>query len=566
MNCRNRMADMRFMHALGRSENRKTLPLVPLGRMELTVEMMRTATQAILPSRRFVLGAIGALSATTALGGRLWAQEAPAPSVTKISFDLLSEEMKALAAQADQKVAQPESFLNELTYDDYQKIKFRDERAPWTAEDSAFRVFPFHMGWLFADPVKIYEVNGDDATPMQISTDDFEYIGDLAARVPQHFELPGVAGFRLNAPLNRADLFDEVVAFLGASYFRALGRGNAYGLSARGLAINTALAAGEEFPRFSRFYLQKPAPFSHEVVVLAALESASCTGAYRFVIRPGFETEMDVTARLFFRNAVDEIGVAPLTSMFLFSEKNRSSFDDYRPNVHDSEGLWIERNDGDVIWRPLNNPTRLTGSYFVEENPRAFGLLQRDRDFNAYQDAHAQYEKRPSLVIEPAGDWGKGAVRLVEIPTELEANDNIVAFWVPEAKVQAGEAREFSYKMRWGMMEPDWNQDLAFIYETRAGVGGVSGVENTDGSRKFVVDFGGGLLATLPDDALVEAVVNVSGGEVLSQTLSKIPGQPTWRLVLDLKGAKDTVVEMGAHVKGYGRKLTENWLYQWIVA
>jgi glucans biosynthesis protein len=534
--------------------------------MELTVEMMRTATQAILPSRRFVLGAIGALSATTALGGRLWAQEAPAPSVTKISFDLLSEEMKALATQPDQKLPQPESFLNELTYDDYQKIKFRDERAPWTAEDSAFRVFPFHMGWLFADPVKIYEVNGDDATPMQISTDDFEYIGDLAARVPQHFELPGVAGFRLNAPLNRADLFDEVVAFLGASYFRALGRGNAYGLSARGLAINTALAAGEEFPRFSRFYLQKPAPFSHEVVVLAALESASCTGAYRFVIRPGFETEMDVTARLFFRTAVDEIGVAPLTSMFLFSEKNRSSFDDYRPNVHDSEGLWIERNDGDVIWRPLNNPTRLTGSYFVEENPRAFGLLQRDRDFDAYQDAHAQYEKRPSLVIEPAGDWGKGAVRLVEIPTELEANDNIVAFWVPETKVQAGETREFSYKMRWGMMEPDWNQDLAFIYETRAGVGGVSGVENTDGSRKFVVDFGGGLLATLPDDALVEAVVNVSGGEILSQTLSKIPGQPIWRLVLDLKGAKDTVVEMGAHVKGYGRKLTENWLYQWIVA
>ena len=201
---------MRFMHALGRGEKGKTLPLVPLGRMELTVEMMRTATQAILPSRRFVLGAIGALSATTALGGRLWAQEAPAPSVTKISFDLLSEEMKALATQPDQKLPQPESFLNELTYDDYQKIKFRDERAPWTAEDSAFRVFPFHMGWLFADPVKIYEVNGDDATPMQISTDDFEYIGDLAARVPQHFELPGVAGFRLNAPLNRADLFVSI--------------------------------------------------------------------------------------------------------------------------------------------------------------------------------------------------------------------------------------------------------------------------------------------------------------------------------------------------------------------
>lgn len=564
---------MRLAHALGRSDFRQSLPLVRFGNMESTAIMVLPVTQGVKPTRRFVLGALGALSASTALTGRLWAQEAAAPAIVTpaatpvpFSFDLLTEEMKALAAQPDQKAVQPESFLNALTYDDYQKIKFRDTSAPWVAEDSAFRVYPFHMGWLFADPVLIHEVSNGNAVPMAFSTDDFEYIGDLAARVPQHFDLPGVAGFRLNAPLNRADLFDEVVAFLGASYFRALGRGNAYGLSARGLAINTALAPGEEFPRFSRFYLEKPAPFSREVVVMAALESASCTGAYRFVIRPGAETEIDVTARLFFRAAVDEIGVAPLTSMFLFSEKNRSQFDDYRPNVHDSEGLRIERRDGDVIWRPLNNPSRLTGSYFVEENPRSFGLMQRDRDFDAYQDAHAQYEKRPSLLIEPAGDWGKGAVRLVEIPTELEANDNIVAFWVPEAKVQAGEMREFAYKMRWGMMEPDWNQDLAFIYETRAGVGGVSGVENTDGSRKFVVDFGGGLLATLPDNALVEAVVNISGGEVLSQTLSKIPGQPIWRLVIDLKGAKDSVVEMGAHVKGYGRKLTENWLYQWIVA
>ncbi|EEW24093.1 glucan biosynthesis protein [Rhodobacter ferrooxidans] len=530
-------------------------------------------------SRRFVLGGFAALTASTALTGRLWAQEAATPPVTPeaaaapavdpgtpFTFDLLTEEMKALALQPDTPAAKAGSFLEQLTYDDYKKIKFRDEAARWIADDSAFRIYPFHMGWLFEVPVHIYEVEANAARPMEFSTDDFEYIGDLAARVPQHGKLPGVAGFRLNAPLNRADLFDEVVAFLGASYFRALGRGNTFGLSARGLAINTALPRGEEFPRFSRFYLERPVPFAREVTVYAALESASCTGAYRFVVRPGAETTIEVTARLFFRNAVDEIGVAPLTSMFLFSEKNRASFDDYRPNVHDSEGLRIERRDGDVIWRPLNNPIRLTGSYFVEENPRSFGLMQRDRDFEAYQDASAHYEKRPSLVIEPLADWGKGSVRLVEIPTDLEGNDNIVAFWVPGTKVQPGEMREFAYRMRWGMMEPEWNDDLAFVHETRAGIGGVSGVENTDGSRKFVVDFGGGLLATLPDDAEVEAVVNISGGEVLAQTLSKIPGQPIWRLVIDLKGVKESVVEMGAHISGYGRKLTEKWLYQWIVA
>lgn len=561
---------MSGLHTLLHGEMCQSLPSVTAMKMESKVIMAFVPTQSETPTRRFILGAFASLLATTALAGRSHAQDTVTPPVVDevkpFSFDLLTAEMKDTATRPDQVATSAESFLDKLTYDDYQKIKFRDGSAPWLKDDSQFRVYPFHMGWLFAQPVLLHEVENGQARLMHFNTDDFEYIGDLADRVPQHWELPGVAGFRLNAPFNRSDLYDEVVAFLGASYFRALGRGNAYGLSARGLAINTALAAGEEFPRFSRFYLEKPVPFANEVVVNAAMESASCTGAFRFVIRPGLETEIDVTARLFFRNAVDEIGVAPLTSMFLFSEKNRSAFDDYRPNVHDSEGLMIQRRDGDVIWRPLNNPTRLAGSYFAEESPHAFGLMQRDRNFENYQDASAHYEKRPSLVIEPIGDWGKGAVRLVEIPTDLEANDNIVAFWVPEAKVQAGEMREFAYRMRWGLMELEWNDDLAFVLETRSGVGGVSGVENTDGSRKFVVDFGGGLLARLPDDAELEAVVNVSSGEIVSQTLSKIPGYPMWRLVIDVKGEKDSVIEMGAHVRGFGRKLTEHWLYQWIVA
>jgi len=562
---------LHLQHKLLHGEISVTLPLVRFYEMESQAIMTLVPTRSILPSRRFVLATGAALLASTALAGRGRAQDTAAPAAapvaapTPFSFDMLSDEMKALSVQPHQAAPRPTSFLDQLTYDDYQMIQFKDAAARWTADDSDFRIYAFHMGWLFEEPVLMFEVQNGTAVPMQFSTDDFFYQNGLAARVPEHAELPGVAGFKLNAPLNRADMFDEVVAFLGASYFRALGRGNAYGLSSRGLAINTAHPEGEEFPRFSRFYLEKPAPFAREVVVYAALESASCTGAYRFVIRPGEETEMDVTARLYFRTAVQEIGVAPLTSMFLFSEKNRASFDDYRPNVHDSDGLRIWRNDGDVIWRPLNNPPRLTGSFFVEENPRSFGLLQRDRAFESYQDAAAHYEKRPSLVIEPAGEWGKGAVRLVEIPTELEANDNIVAFWVPEAPVQAGEMHEFAYRMRWGMMELNWNEDLAFVYETRAGVGGVSGVENTDGSRKFVVDFGGGLLATLPDDAKIEPVLNISGGEIVTQTLSKIAGQPIWRLVIDVKGTKDAVIEMGAHVRGYGRKLTENWLYQWIV-
>ncbi len=481
-------------------------------------------------------------------------------------FDSLTKAMGELAALPHQAPAKAEGFFTDFTYDDYQAIQFDPKRARWAGPEAGFHVHAFHLGWLFAEPVQMFEVTEGVARPMVFSTDDFLYYDRVKARVPLHEPLPGVSGFRLNAPLNRADMFDEVVAFLGASYFRALGRDNAYGLSARGLAINTGLGQPEEFPRFSRFWLEKPMPFARSVTLYASLESDSCTGAYRFTIRPGESTEIDVTARLFFRTEVQQVGIAPLTSMFLFSEKNRASFDDYRPAVHDSDGLAIHRRDGDRIWRPLNNPVRLSESWLVEESPEAFGLMQRDRNFESYQDATAHYERRPSVLVVPQGDWGKGAVRLVEIPTDLEVNDNIVAFWVPEAKPLPGQMAEYSYRLVWGALAADAGGDLAHVKETRAGVGGVSGVQNTEGTRKFVVDFAGGMLAELPANAVLEPVVTVKGGEVAVQTLSKIEGTDTWRLVLDILPHGGATVEFVAHVAGFGRKLTETWVYQWVTA
>lgn len=396
------------------------------GQPELSAQMQRRSFLALF-------GATALLQCSTSLSSAAWGQtvapstQPPAVGVP-FDYDLLTEQMRVASTTPHKAPGKVEGFFTSFTYDDYQAIQYNPNRARWAGPKAGFNVQAFHMGWLFAEPIQMYEVQDGMARAMGFSTDDFRYYDLVKARVPQHEPLPGVAGFRLNAPLNRADLFDEVVAFLGASYFRALGRDNAYGLSARGLAINTGLGKPEEFPRFSQFWLETPAPFAREVTVYAALESESCTGAYRFVIRPGANTEIDVAARLFFRNEVDQIGVAPLTSMYLFSEKNRTDFDDYRPNVHDSDGLAIHRRDGDQIWRPLNNPVRLSESWFTETSPQSFGLMQRNRDFEAYQDAAAHYERRPSALVEPLGDWGKGAVRLVEIPTQLEVNDNIVAF------------------------------------------------------------------------------------------------------------------------------------------
>lgn len=526
-------------------------------------------------SRRELLSVAGAIIpvALVAVPGMALAQEtatapeaAPIAAAQQFSFDLLTEEMRLLSAQPHVTSPAPEGFLGDLDYDDYRLIRFRDDSARWVDEKTRFRLAAFHMGWLFPEPVRLFEVTGGTASELLFSTDDFEYLNDLATRVPEHAELPGVAGFRLNHPLNRPDKWDELVAFVGASYFRALGRGSAYGLSARGLALNTATAQGEEFPRFSRFYMERDTAGGDSITVYAALESPSVTGAYRFVITPGTETVMDVTCRLFFRQDVAELGIAPLTSMFLFSEKNRSEFDDYRPNVHDSDGLRIVRADGDVIWRPLNNPPRLTGSYFSEVAPRRFGLHQRDRSFDSYQDTGARYERRPSLDIEPVGDWGKGNVRLVEIPSDLEANDNIVAYWVPEAPAKAGDAREFAYRMHWGDLAHDSGEPLAYVFETRSGHGGFAGVEAQQGTRKFVVDYRGGMIGPLDGDTKLDSVVTIANGEVTSKVLEKIAGTDIWRLVIDIAAEDDAVVELSAHLAGFDRRLTEIWLYQWINA
>ena len=484
------------------------------------------------------------------------------------SFEILTELAQARAAAPYVTPTRPEGFLGALDYDDYRMIRFNDDRARWADTDSPFHVHAFHTGWLFGEPVKLFDVTRDGdtatATPMVFSTDDFEYLNDLADRVPVHAELPGVAGFKVNTPLNRPDRFDELVSFLGASYFRALGRDSRYGLSARGLALNTAGPTPEEFPRFTRFYLERDPQAAAIIGVYALLDSPSVAGAYHFVIRPGDTTEMDVTSRLFFRTDVREMGIAPLTSMFLYNGVNRAGFDDYRPRVHDSDGLRIVQRGGDVIWRPLNNPARLAGSYFAENGPVSFGLHQRERDFANYQDAEAHYELRPSLEVVPTSDWGPGHIRLVEIPTDLEVNDNIVAYFIPEGDIKAGDTREFSYLLRWGNLPESATADLAHVAETRTGAGGVSGVVNPANKRKFVIDFKGGFLSRLTADGEVEPIVNVTGGEVVSLTLGPVDGGDIWRMVLDVIADDVGIVELSAHVAGYGRKLTENWLYQWV--
>jgi glucans biosynthesis protein len=377
-------------------------------------------------------------------------------------------------------------------------------------------------------------------------------------------ELPGdlgFAGFRL---LHRDDPERDIVAFLGASYFRAVGAEKQYGLSARGLAVDTGMARAEEFPRFTDFWLEAPAGRSERVVVYALLDSPSVAGAYRFVIVPGRTLVMDVDAALYPRKEIERIGIAPLTSMYQHGENDKRMANDWRPEIHDSDGLALWTGAGERIWRPLVNPERLRFNAYADQDPRGFGLMQRDRDFDHYQDDGAFYDRRPSLWVEPRGRWGKGSVQLVEIPTVDETFDNIVAFWHPETKPRAGDELLYAYRLHWGASTPG-EPALGRVVATHTGIGGVIGKPRTYYSRRFVVDFSGGELARIAADAGVEPVISASRGEVEITSARPLASVSGYRAMFDLKPTDDATdpIDLRLFLRSGGRTLTETWLYQW---
>ncbi len=453
--------------------------------------------------------------------------------------------------------------LKALTYDQHRDIRFVRENGPWYNQRRPFEIQFFHLGALFKTPVLMNEIVGGKVRPMAYSSGFFDYGKNQLNG--SEFKNLGYAGFRLHYPLNKASYFDELVSFLGASYFRALGQGQKYGLSARGLAIDTAVQTGEEFPLFREFWIEKPRRNAAEIRVYALLDSPSVTGAYSFVIQPGLSTTMDVDATLFPRKNINKLGVAPLTSMFLFGENNKHLFDDHRPEVHDSDGLLVWNGKNEWLWRPLDNSKYLRISAFLDENPRGFGLLQRDRDPAHYLDFEAHYEQRPSAWVEPLDGWGKGMVQLVEIPSQQEIHDNIVAFWVPEEPIEAGKAYHFRYRLHWTGDAPV-RSGLAKVTATYTGIGGVSGMLETD-KRKFVIDF------SAPDNipSLKEAIekgeilpdISVSEGKIPGVHLIYNPVTKAPTLYMDYQPNGKTS-EMRISLKQGEKTISEVWSYQWL--
>ncbi|MCG8440200.1 MAG: glucan biosynthesis protein, partial [Caulobacterales bacterium] len=451
--------------------------------------------------------------------------------------------------------------LSTLSYDGYRRIEFRREAALWRGEARGFQAQLFHRGSIFSAPARLWEIADGIAEPIAYDGTRFRLHEPALAGVADGLGADVEhAGFRLLFPLNRPDKHDELIAFLGATYFRALGRGDVYGLSARGLAINTAGPEGEEFPAFTQFWLERPAPDARSARVLALMESRSATGAYAFEIAPGVRSVVDVTAVIHTRRRIARLGIAPLTSMYAFGENDRAGVDDFRPEAHDSDGLQIRTGQGEWIWRPLSNPSRLQISSFFDHSPAGFGLMQRDRAFESYQDPEALYERRPSAWVEPLGDWGPGAVQLVEIPSPYETQDNIVAMWAPEGGAPAGEEIALRYRIHWGADAPV-APDAGRVVATRTGR--LLGRRDDASLRKFVVDFDGGLLPHIPADRPLTAEVHVDGGALVFSHVTRLPESAAWRAFFDVRRTRREPVELRCFLKLDDAALTETWSYQW---
>lgn len=468
------------------------------------------------------------------------------------THEALIERARALAtAPYTPHVPVPQEWLD-LTYDQFRSIWFDARNAMWEKSDLPLRLDLFAAGLYFERAVDLYVVDGGMARQIAFDIRVF----DRTDTFPITHDGPGTgySGFRMRAETEKPEVFQEFAVFQGASYFRAIGKGQIYGLSARGLAIATAEPEGEEFPDFTAMYIETPLPGKSEFVVHALLDSPSCAGAYRFVIKPGIATVMDVEARLFARTDIRRIGLGPLTSMFLFDETNRERFSDFRPKVHDSDGLMILNGRGETIWRPLANPRVLQVSAFSDNGPKGFGLMQRSRKFSDFADIEALYHLRPSLWVEPAGDWGRGSVVLVEIPSDQEIYDNIVAFWRPDVPLVAGQDMALNYRLNWGD-EPVLPDTSLRVINTQIGA-------RREGGFIIAIDFENG--AAVPEDlGLIEITAHASSGTVSHPVLQRNPETEGPRLAFTLLPGEAGLVELRAELRLGGAALSEVWLYRW---
>jgi glucans biosynthesis protein len=482
---------------------------------------------------------------------------APAPDGVAFSEQWLFTQAENLARKP---FAQPElklpSELADLDQQKYQAIRYKANAAVWKDDPFNFDLHFFHTGFQYKVPVEIHLIDGGVSRPFPYSTSLFEFGAPLT--VPPADSQSGFSGMRVHAPIHRPDAMDPFLTFQGASYFRSIATGQAFGMSARAVSINTAQPSGEEFPFFRALWIQKPAAADRQLLIYALLDGPSVSGVYKFRAEPGRFTVMDVEATLFPRKVLTHVGIAPLTSMYYFGTADGTRVDDYRPNVHSSSGLQIWTGMGEWIWRPLVNPERLQYSAFSDRTPKGFGLLQRQRAFHDFEDIDARFGDRPSAWVEPLGDWGEGAIDLIELPTRSEIYDNIVAFWRPKSPLAEIASHYFRYRLHWGW-EPPVRSNKAYAAQTRVGAHGSPDV------RYFAIDFISGGSCNACNVPPFAADVRAGAGEIRNVAVKDNPATGGQRVTFEFRPGRVDQTDLRCELKQNGQAISESWIYRWTV-
>jgi glucans biosynthesis protein len=510
--------------------------------------------------RRAFLTSSLSLAAAAGLGGRVVpaaAQGEPAAAPPAggqpFTFSWLKDEARRLAAapRVASKTPVPTRFVD-LNQDQYRDIRWKRDQLLWRDEKCGFRIEPLPSGFIYRTPVELNLVDGGNAFPVPFDRDRFDWGSSVAP--PEDGVVLPFSGLKLRR-LRDTDRWQEFAVFQGATYFKAIAREQAYGLTARGLAINTAEADGEEFPVFTRFYVEKPEENAQTVRLYALLDSKATTGAYRFTLRSGDETNIDVELTLFPREDLGHIGLGALNTMFLYGPIGRQRNDDIRPAVHLSDGLAVVTGLGEKLWRPLADPRTLQISAFGDENPAGFGLVQRARAFTDYQDLERRWDLAPSAWVEPVGDWGKGSVVLVEIPSDSEIHENITAYWRPRGKIPAGQEFSAAYRLRWASsgLQPT---DVGRVASSREGRGA------QDGWRRYAIDFVG----PMPPVGEIKLVATASAGRIVSPVLKPNPAAGGHRVTFDLDPGNAQMSELRVQLTNGAKPVSETWLYRWVAA
>ena len=491
------------------------------------------------------------------------AQTARPPQTSRFSFEEVVQRAAQLASVPFEGQLPPlPDEVKKLDYDHWRQIEFRDAKSLFGGNGSQFRLELFHLGHLYKRPVVINTIRDGIPTPIPYQSSEFNY-GSTKFAKPLPVNL-GFAGFKIRSPLNDPKIFDEFISFVGSSYFRFLGRGQAYGLSARGLA----LAGGtheEEFPFFREFWIETPKPELDKITIFALLDSSVVTGAYQFDCHPKENSVVDVNVTLIPRRGGVKISFAPLTSMFLIGENDYRYHDLYRPELHDSDGLMIHTSTGEWIWRPLRNPVIARTAAFLDRDVQGFGLLQRDRDFTHYQDIDLAYQLRPSYWVTPTTKFGEGHVELFEMPTADETNDNIVASWVSKDDVQPGKALSYAYSITSALtldtLSPNGKVIATFQTEARA-LG--SNEPKLANQKRFIIDFGGGDLAYYRNDpGQVQVVATTNAGKILRSFTQYNPYSLGFRATVDIEAPAGEAADIRAYLKAGPGALTETWVVTW---